>query len=65
MEEVREEVGPNRESRSDGVALGMDGSGGGDDLREEKSEDEADVPHGVPLFPSVSHGADNSIVAAS
>lgn len=42
MEEVREEVGPNRESRSDGVALGMDGSGG-DDLREEKSEDEADV----------------------
>lgn len=47
MEEVREEVGPNRESRSDGVALGMDGSGSGsgsgDDLREEKSEDEADV----------------------
>lgn len=43
MEEVREEVGPNRESRSDGVALGMDGTGGGDDLREGKSEDEADV----------------------
>lgn len=45
MEEVRDEVGPNRESRSDGVALGMDGSGSGsgDDLREEKSEDEADV----------------------
>lgn len=44
MEEVREEVGPNRESRSDGVALGMDGSGGGgDDLSEGKSEDEADV----------------------
>lgn len=43
MEEVREEVGPNRESRSDGVALGMDGSGGGGDLREGKSEDEADV----------------------
>lgn len=43
MEEVREEVGPNRESRSDGVALGMDGGGGGDDLSEGKSEDEADV----------------------
>lgn len=43
MEEVREEVGPNRESRSDGVALGMDGSGGGGDLSEGKSEDEADV----------------------
>lgn len=43
MEEVREEMGPNRESRSDGVALGMDGSGGGDDLSEGKSEDEADV----------------------
>lgn len=38
-----EEVGPNRESRSDGVALGMDGGGGGDDLSEGKSEDEADV----------------------
>lgn len=46
MEDVREEVGPKRERRSDGVALGMDGSGGGDVvgvLREGKREDEADV----------------------